>query len=93
MKYEKYDFFSNTPILQFLQIVMTQYRKQLDIEIGHLIKSPCRDCRDQDDFPGCARTCSILNDIQILLSTTVSCTRKYGSLESFAASHQGWQRK
>jgi hypothetical protein len=72
---------------------MTQYKKQLDIEVGHLIKSPCRECRDQDRFPGCARTCAILNEIQIILSTTVSCTRNYGSLEFFAASQQGWQRK
>ena len=72
---------------------MTQYKKQLDIEIGHLIKSPCRDCTDQDEFPGCMRTCAILNDIQTMLSTTVSCTRNYGSLESFAASGESWQRK
>jgi hypothetical protein len=72
---------------------MTHYKKKLDIEVGHLIKSPCRDCPNQDEFPGCARGCSILNDIQIILSATVSCTRNYGSLESFAASQQGWQRK
>jgi hypothetical protein len=72
---------------------MTHYKKQLDIEIGHLIKSPCRGCPDRELFPGCAKTCAVLNEIQVILSSAVSCTRSYGSLELYAASQQSWQRK
>ena len=64
--------------------------KRLDIEIGHLVKSPCHGCEIRDEFPGCARKCSTLRDIQLILAETVSCTRHYSTLESSALSLEGW---
>jgi len=67
------------------------YRK-LDFEIGHLVQSPCKGCDNRDNFPGCAKTCSILNRIQLVLAETVSCTRHFSTLESSALSLEGWRK-
>jgi hypothetical protein len=49
---------------------------RFDFEIGHLIKSPCRECADRSVFPECADTCVILGRIQAILSEGISCTRR-----------------
>ena len=66
--------------------------KKLDFEIGHLVKSPCHGCDRRDEFPGCARTCSTLRNLQVILAETVSCTRHYSTLESSALSLEGWRK-
>lgn len=66
--------------------------KKLDFEIGHLVKSPCHGCKQRSEFPGCARSCSILRHIQTMLAETISCTRPYAALESSAISLEGWHK-
>jgi len=66
--------------------------KKLDFEIGHLVKSPCQACEQRDEFPGCARTCRTLRNIQVILAESISCTRHYATLESSALSQEGWRK-
>jgi len=49
---------------------------RFDFEIGYLIKSPCRECEERSDFPGCADTCVTLGRIQAILSEGISSTRR-----------------
>ena len=49
---------------------------RFDFEIGYLIKSPCGKCKDRSRFPGCARTCDIIEQIQARLATVVSCSQR-----------------
>ena len=49
--------------------------KKLDFETGHLVKSPCHACDHRGELPGCARSCSLLRSIQVILAETISCTR------------------
>lgn len=64
---------------------MTQFVKRLphinakyrfDFEIGYLTKSPCKECVDRRDFPGCEDDCRILDKIHAVLSEVVSCSRR-----------------
>ena len=72
--------------------MMSVVYKKLDLEIGHLVKSPCHGCDQRNEFPGCAKSCSILRRIQVILSETVSSTRHYSTLESSALSLEGWRK-
>lgn len=49
---------------------------RFDFEIGYLSKSPCKDCMDRIDFPGCADDCHVLDKIHTVLSEVVSCSRR-----------------
>ncbi|WP_435547067.1 hypothetical protein [Desulfobacterium sp. N47] len=49
---------------------------RFDFEIGHLIKSPCRECQCRINFPECAETCVVLGRLQSILSEGISCTRR-----------------
>ncbi|RPJ16901.1 MAG: hypothetical protein EHM30_05120 [Desulfobacteraceae bacterium] len=49
---------------------------RFDFEIGHLIKSPCRECQIKMNFPGCEETCITLNRIQAILSEGISSIRR-----------------
>ncbi|MGD8304317.1 MAG: hypothetical protein PVI55_18020 [Desulfobacterales bacterium] len=49
---------------------------QFDFDIGTLIKSPCLNCPYRPLFPECMQSCRLLNDIQIALAESVSCTRR-----------------
>jgi len=53
------------------------YKHRFDFEVGYLIKSPCRECRDDGCLPGCADNCVILEKIQTILAESVSCTRRF----------------
>ena len=66
--------------------------KKLDFEIGHMVKSPCHGCDHRRELPGCAKSCSILRRIQVILAETVSCTRRYAPLESSALTLEGWRK-
>ena len=71
-----------------------RYRKsRFDFEIGYLIKSPCRECRQQDELPACTRTCERLDHVQSILAHSVLSTRSYSSLEAFAVHLEGRQKK
>ena len=49
---------------------------RFDFEIGYLIKSPCGGCEHYARFPGCAKTCGIIGQIQARLATSVSCSQR-----------------
>jgi hypothetical protein len=49
---------------------------RFDFEIGHLVRSPCRECQETVNFPECSETCIVLGRIQAILSEGISCTRR-----------------
>ncbi len=49
--------------------------RAFDFDIGCLTKSPCRDCPDKNSLPRCATGCDLLQQIQSVLSSAVSCSR------------------
>jgi hypothetical protein len=51
------------------------YDFKFDFEIGYLIKSPCKKCNQRDHFPKCAEDCTMLDQIQTILSDAISLTR------------------
>jgi len=53
---------------------MFNYR--FDFEIGYLIKSPCKECDKNNNFPECADACKILDEIHGILSKAVSCSKR-----------------
>lgn len=52
------------------------FRHRFDFEVGYLIKSPCRECRNEGRLPGCADGCDVLEKIQTILAESISCTRR-----------------
>ena len=58
--------------------------KKFDLDIGFLLKSPCKTCHNRERFPECFKTCQIIDRIQTLLAQSVLTTRSYSDLESFA---------
>ena len=54
-----------------------------DFNIGHLVKSPCKDCSTRDNFPGCIEDCEVLDQIQTVLSDCVSRDNNYSVAETF----------
>ena len=55
---------------------MTFYKFKFDFEVGNLIKSPCKDCKEREErFPRCIAVCKILDKIQSILAETRSCSR------------------
>ncbi|MFW6297028.1 MAG: hypothetical protein ACOC03_00870 [Desulfosalsimonas sp.] len=52
-------------------------RDIFDFEIGHLKKSPCRDCSRRKELPECAGQCPLLDRIQTVLAKGVSCTGRH----------------
>ena len=58
-------------------------KRLLDYEIGHLVKSPCRDCVTRYRFPGCSTTCDILDRIQTYLAQSISSSCSFSDVEPF----------
>ena len=54
-----------------------------DFNIGHLVKSPCKACPTRVDFPGCMEDCELLDQIQTILSDSVSSANNYSAAETF----------
>lgn len=53
------------------------FKFRFDFDIGFLVKSPCRNCRNDMNLPECADKCTVLEKIQTILSESVSCTRRF----------------
>jgi len=51
------------------------FRNKFDFEVGYLIKSPCRECKERKTFPICIDECNILDSIQNILAEGISCTK------------------
>jgi hypothetical protein len=57
-------------------VAMTQYTFKFDFEIGHLIKSPCKECAEREkSFPRCAEFCALLDKLQRALAGARSISR------------------
>jgi hypothetical protein len=67
------------------------HKPKFDFEIGYLVKSPCRDCRQRDRFPGCIDACSLIDGIHAVLAQGVSSSRAFSALEAYAMSQQSWK--
>ena len=54
-----------------------------DFDIGYLVKSPCKDCTTRPIFPDCMDDCKILDQIQTLLSESMSCANNFSTAEPY----------
>ena len=63
-----------------------------DFEIGHLQKSPCRECFDYFSFPTCMETCILLDRIQTHLARTVLTSCNRSPAEDFAVHIEDWRK-
>ncbi len=55
---------------------MTCYKFKLDLDVGALVKSPCKDCKKREtEFPRCLRLCKLIDRIQTKLAGIRSSTR------------------
>ncbi|MBW2516362.1 MAG: hypothetical protein JRE88_06230 [Deltaproteobacteria bacterium] len=57
--------------------------QNFDFNIGHLVKSPCKACPTRADFPGCMEECELLDQIQTVLSDSISSANNYSVMETF----------
>ena len=53
-----------------------RFRSRFDFEVGYLVKSPCKECPRQVEFPGCREGCQRIDRIQTILAETISCQRR-----------------
>ena len=70
----------------------TYQRRCFDFEIGHLKKSPCKECFDYFSFPACMDTCSLLDRIQTQLARTVLTGCNPATSEAFAVRIEDWRK-
>jgi hypothetical protein len=65
-------------------------KRQFDFDIGHLKKSPCKECHMHPLFPGCSEDCRTLDRLQTTLARGVSTTHTHSPLEPFAILLESW---
>jgi hypothetical protein len=61
-------------------------KSRFDFESGHIIKSPCRDCRQVKNLPGCSRNCPLLFQLQTRLIDTISSSNRLSEYEDYSLS-------
>lgn len=54
-------------------------RNKFDFEIGYFVKSPCRECPRQEEFPACHRACNMLDQVRTVLAEGISCFNHYAT--------------
>ena len=59
-----------------------EYR--LDIDIGYITKSPCRECPIKNNLPECASRCEMLTQLQELLVGAISCSKSFSDCEEYS---------
>ena len=57
--------------------------QNFDINVGHLVKSPCKECEIRESFPTCIDDCQILEQIQSALADSMSTANNYSVAETF----------
>lgn len=89
--------YGHTNTISLWQLTIMSNNKRLihkfDFDIGYLIKSPCKGCKNRNHFPSCADDCEMLDKIQRRLIGCVSSTRSYSAIDTYALSDQGWTSK
>jgi hypothetical protein len=53
-----------------------RFRSRFDFEVGYLVKSPCKGCPHQPEFPACREGCRSIDRIQEILAESISCQRR-----------------
>jgi len=61
---------------------------KLDLDIGYLTKSPCRECVIKKSLPRCSNRCLILNQLQERLVDLISCSNNISELETYSLSQK-----
>ena len=59
-----------------------EYR--LDIDIGYITKSPCRECPIKSSLPECSSRCEMLTQLQELLVGSISCSKSFSDCEEYS---------
>lgn len=59
-----------------------EYR--LDIDIGYITKSPCRECPIKSSLPECSSCCETLTQLQELLVGSISCSKSFSECEEYS---------
>lgn len=59
-----------------------EYR--LDIDIGYITKSPCRECPISSSLPECSSCCEMLTQLQELLVGSISCSKSFSECEEYS---------
>jgi hypothetical protein len=72
---------SNDKVLKMLDKAADNHN--FDFNIGHLVKSPCKACPTRENFPGCMEDCKLLDQIQTVLSDSISSANNYSVAETF----------
>ncbi len=72
---------SNDKVLKMLDKAADNHN--FDFNIGHLVKSPCKACPTRENFPGCMEDCELLDQIQSVLSDSISSANNYSVMETF----------
>jgi len=60
------------------------FKKNLECYIGHVRKSPCRECSLKNRLPDCSNNCETLSQLQANLAHVTSCSNNYSELEAFS---------
>jgi len=63
-----------------------EYSKEyrLDIDIGYITKSPCRECPIKSSLPECSDRCEMLAQLQELLIGSISCSQSFSNREEYS---------
>ena len=64
----------------------TANQNKFDFDIGHITKSPCRDCELRDQLPDCSKNCQKLDRLQTLLVGCVSSSNGYHPTDAYTIS-------
>ncbi len=59
---------------------------KFDFDIGHITRSPCRDCDLKNHLPDCSENCQKLHRLQTLLIGCVSCSNGFHHTEAYTIS-------
>jgi hypothetical protein len=57
---------------------------RFDFDIGHITKSPCRECSVKSNLPECSNDCEILSELQELLIGGISCSKSFSNREEYS---------
>lgn len=47
-------------------------RNMFDFELGYMTKSPCLECKNRKDSPGCYDKCELLDKVRTILAQGIS---------------------
>ena len=70
-------------VIKMLEKNTNTNNHNFDINVGHLIKSPCKGCETRASFPTCIDDCQILEQIQSALADSISTANNYSVAETY----------